>query len=539
MINNVKIFSGGTIDIYDGDINTATFIQSSGAQRVTLYTRETVDSGDSSVFVRPYHTLVEASDCITNVCMLDNRSIKILIAMYPSAPKYVLVRLAPRIEWLLGALGLIRRLIFGLVHIQGITSIKTKNGKKTLWLVLEQSGTAVHRIPVLPISVGIPGFLSWLKSEKISYVVLRFYEKLPELHREAGDLDILVSDIDKPKVEQFLKKHEDKSRNFLEDIRVGLHSVSGEPGLIPYYPPPLAREMLDRSVDGPAGSRIPSPEDALRSLIYHALYHAKKGYSSGIPSSLSTHIDKYPENDYAGAIAKMAESLSVKVGNNMEELDEYMAQEGWRPKLDTLAKIAETNAWVRDRFFNERNHDVAGLAVFVLREWVRDHGLIEDIIKYFDTQGYTVVRTKSLTGKEQENAANILRGGTWGTNNDGSTDGWLPSEVVVVIDRACAKLPPTYAVGFEKFRIRKLKEEMRQKFDTNGLSSMHSTDNSRESWEYIEVCFPDDVSVIREEVMSYMSPSMFAAWRHVLNPSYLKHSLKHSLRGYIIRNFLS
>lgn len=539
MIKHEKIFNEGTIDIYDGDINMAGALGDYDVQRVTLYTQKKAESKRSSVFVRPYDTLVEASDCIANVCMLDNKAIKILIAMYPSAPKYVLIRLAPRLSWLLGFFGLLRRLIFRLVRIQGIISIKGLDGKKTRWVVLEQSGTAVHKIPILPKSVGIPGFLKWLKDEKISYIVLRFYEKLPKLHREAGDLDMLVSDEDNPKVDEFLKKHEDKKRNFVEDVRIGLHSVSGEPGLIPYYPPPLARQMLASAVDGPAGSRVPSPEDYLKSLIYHSLYHSKKGYSSGIPSTISEHTDKHPENDYFGTITKMANDLSIEVGKTMEDFDEYMAKEGWRPKLDTLAKIAETNAWVRDRFFGVGNGEVGGLGVFVLREWVRDRGLVAEVLKFFDSQGYTVVRTKSLEGEEQEKVANVLRGGTWGTNEDGSTDGWLPAEVVVVIDRACAKLPSTYAAGFEKFRIRKLKEEMRQKFNTDGLSAVHSTDNSRESWEYIEVCFPEEVDEMKEEIKSHMKPSVFAAWKHVLQPSYLKHSAKHSLRGFIIRKFLS
>lgn len=539
MIDHTKIFRGGTIDIYDGDIDTAISVQqNSDTQRVTLYTKKNINR-EGEVFVRPYHTLVEASDCITTVCMLDNRAVKLLMAMYPSAPKYVFVRFAPRLEWLIGFPGLIRRAIFGLVKIKGLAKIEGENNKKTLWLVLEQSGTDVHRIPILPKSVGVKGFLDWLKKERVSYVILRFYEKLPKLHREAGDLDMLVSDQDRSKVEEFLKKHEEKERDFVEDVRVGLHSVSGEPGLIPYYPPPLAKSMLKNSVDGPAESKIPSPEDSLHSFIYHVLYHAKKGYSSGIPSTLSTHIDKYPENDYAGEISKMAKSVSVDVGETMEEMDEYMASVGWRPKLDTLAKIAETNAWVRDRFFSSKNNEVVGLSVFVLREWMKDRGLIEEALKYFDTQGFTVIRNKTLDEELQKTAANILRGGTWGTNADGSTDGWLPSEVVVVIDRACAKLPPSYASGFEIFRTRQLKEAMRNRFDTDGYSSMHSTDNSNESWEYIEICFPEEVEKIKEEVKSLMKPSLFETWKHVFRLSYLKHSLKHSLRSFVIRKFLS
>ena len=60
------------------------------------------------------------------------------------------------------------------------------------------------------------------------------------------------------------------------DIRLGLHTVTGEQGSIPYFPPHLAKQILDNATNGPAGSRIPSPEDGLKSFIYHSLYHAKR-----------------------------------------------------------------------------------------------------------------------------------------------------------------------------------------------------------------------------------------------------------------------
>ena len=543
MIDVTHILKGRTVDIYDGTLHTGEAIRSAGASRVSVHRKNAQqDILNGTLVTRPYNSLVEAADCIANVCMLDNRAIKVLVAMYPSTPRYVFVRLAPRLSWLLGFLGLTRRLLGGLVRVRGIATLgDTKHGK-TRWLVLEQTGGATPSIPILPKAVGIATFLRWLKEHKIKYVVLRFYEKLPQLHREAGDLDILVSDSHKDAVEAFLKEQQHLCTDVSEDIRIGLHSVSGNPSSIPYYPPLLARGILEGAVGGPANSLIPAPKDSLLSFIYHTLYHAKKGYTSGIPSKFKKHTDAHPENDYLGEIQRMANEQGIVVGNTMEELDEYLASEGWRPKLDTLAKIAETNAWVQDRFFVgvQKRDPACGLSVFVLREWVlRRDGLVDDVITCIRNEGYNILKTKELDSEEQKNAFENLRGGTWGSDSDGSTDGWKPAFVLVVLDEECVRMPKVYAEGFEKFRIRQLKEVLRTKFDVLGRSSLHSTDNTRESWEYIDICFPECAGEIRKEVKAHAKGWSFMATLRSLSPKYLKHAGKHALRDFMIRYFLT
>ncbi|MCA9366603.1 hypothetical protein KC722_03425, partial [Candidatus Kaiserbacteria bacterium] len=509
---------------------------------VTLYTKDDVgEKGDGSVAVRQYRLLREAADCVAPVCVLDGRSVKLLVAMYPSAPKYVLVRVSLSSAWLLGFFGLIRRALFGLVRIKKLIQIIDETGRKTYWLVLEQTGKSTQAVPVLPSAIGIAGFLRWLAQENIEYVVLRFYEKLPELYREGGDLDLLLSDAGKQKVETYLKENQHLLTETGEDIRLGLLRVSGEPGDIPAYPPPLARQILERSVSGPAGSRIPAPQDALYALIYHCLYHSRKGHACGIPSTLKEETEKYPENDYFGVIKQKAAALGTEVGATMEEMDNHLAQAGWRPKLDTLAKIADTNDWVHQRFFAdaaEHKDALVGLSVFIFREWVLEAGLTEALDDLIRSQGYRILHSKIFTDEEKQTAFENLRGGTWGSDESGNTDGWRPAGALVVVDLKCAKLPPVYAAGFEQYRVRKLKELLRQSLDGGDKSSVHSTDNTRESWEYIEICFPDKLEVIKDEVQAYLKPSRLATITHVLTPRYLKHSLKHSVRNFLIKHFL-
>lgn len=539
MIEIDKLFKDQTIELFDGSEDLATDLVPFATNKATAFFRKRPESKISGIKSAEYSAILEAADCVASICMLNDRAIKVLVAMYPSAPKYVLVRLAPRLAWFLGFFGLLRRIIQGLVKVEGIAALPKRSGRgKTLWLVLEQSGTDVHQIPVIPKSLGIQSFLLWLKQEKINYIVLRFFEALPDLHREAGDLDLLISDEDRPHVLKYLRSVSSQMGEDAGDIRVGLHSVSGEPGMIPYYPPPLAREMLSRAVSGPASSFIPAPKDALFAMMYHVLYHSKKGYSSGIPSNLSKHTDRHPENDYAKLINSMASKLDLNVGRTMEDMDNFLASEGWRPKIDTLAKIAETNAWVRDRFFSSTKSRAEGLAVFVLREWVVRANLVDNFISEITAAGFVVIRRKILNKTEKTYVHDHLRGGTWGSDDDGNTELWQPSEVLVLIDPECASLPSTYASGFEHFRIRKLKEHLREKFD-NLRSSVHSTDNSVESWEYIETCYPDEIKIIKHEITTYSKRSIVSLLKQLLNPNYVKHSLKHSLRSFLIRNFLT
>ena len=540
MVSIKNILQEQSVDVYNSDASIATVLAENGADQVTLYTREKKNvETDKSVVTKPYGALLEAADCIADICILDNDAIKVLVAMYPSAPRYVLVRFAPRLGWIIGSLGLLRRLVLGLVRIDQFATITDQNGKKTRWIVLRQRGMSTNKIPTLPGSIGIPKFLEWLRDEKINYVVLRFYEKLPKLYRDAGDIDILLSNEDKEKVNNYLNQNKHLLTSVTKDIRLGLHSVSGDKGSIPYYPPPLARQILENAIEGPAGSRIPCAEDALKSFIYHALYHAKKGYAAGIPSQFKKHTEQNPENNYAGVINEMAKPLGLSLGETMEDLDDYLSIEGWRPKLDTLSKLGETNAWVYDRFFAMGQGGPVGLAVFMLREWVHEQGLSDQVIEIIKDNGFKILRQKVLSHDEKKLASEILRGGSWGENLDGTTTGWLPAVAIVVVDMKCVRMPPAYAKGYEHFKIRNLKNIIRDKFDKEDIGSVHSTDNSHESWEYIDICFKGEGGAIKSEFESLAQVSIFSKLAQFFSPTYLKHSLRYSLRESLIRRFLS
>ncbi|MEX0917669.1 MAG: hypothetical protein WDZ93_00780 [Candidatus Paceibacterota bacterium] len=535
-IGKTDLIKDHTVDIYDSSPAIAEAARNLEPRSVTLFTRAAENARLSEdVTVRKHMAASAAALTAADVCMLDGDALKVLAVRYPSDAHYVLARLALRRGWFLGFPGLLRRLILGRVKLGGIVRLCDADRRNSYWLVIHRTKkTTKQERLLLPKSIGIAAFLTWLRSERIQYVVPRFYEQLPELHRDGGDLDLLVADSDVEKVETYLRSHAEQCVGTNADsVPIGMHSVSLSVG-VPYYPPPLARQMLERAVDGPAGSRVPEPTDALNALIYHALYHGK-GYATNIPSTQDGKPENPPENDYGAVIKRKADELGIEVGETMEDLDEYMDTVGWRPKRDTLAKIAEKNAWVRDRFFSDTCHGGTGLTVFMLKERALERGLKEEIVEHLRAGGLTIVRASVLTDEQKRRAADDVRGGNW-AGPEGSAEGLLPAAIVIAVDPECANLPPAYAGEYERVWSKRRKQRLRDLFDSAGEASLvHAADNTAEAWEYIETCFPDEIDTIKGEIEREAHVPLLVRIRRFVSPTYIAHTIKFTTRDFAAR----
>ena len=182
-----------------------------------------------------------------------------------------------------------------------------------------------------------------LHRRNASYVVLRWFEKLPD--GVDGDIDFLVADESLPHFEHLLHSHND-------GIPCDLYSASGMRGYkfagFPYLPPGHAQGILSRRVTIGRSLNVPCPEDHFLSLAYHAIY--QKGLQSGLPTSLrDMNPSLTPRHDYGGVLAELARTLRFSVEINMESLDEFLAARGWRPPAPVMHRLARYNPWLRDR----------------------------------------------------------------------------------------------------------------------------------------------------------------------------------------------
>lgn len=530
-----QLIADHTVDIYDSTTSVAEAVAMHHPRRIRLFTRNGYTHDHDSFIAHEFLSPTAASLTSADVCMLDGHALKVLAVRYPSDAQYILARFAPRRGWILGIPGLVRRVVFGRVRLGGLLRLTDAQGVSTRWIVIHRTKKTVKTPPLmLAKSIGPKMFFEWMRAEGIQYVVPRFYEKLPELHREDGDLDLLIADEDAPRVVEYIRSHADALTGTTADsIPIGLHTITRHDG-VPYYPPPLARKIIENALDGPAGSRIPTPEDALHALIYHALYH-HKGYATNIPTNLPGKPECPPENDYGAIIAAKASELGIAVGATMEAMDDYMARIGWRPKRDTLSKIAQRNAWVRDRFFAGADTGGTGLTVYVLKEFALTRGVMDGIVEHLRNDGLSIIRAAILTDEQKRFAAEHIRGGNW-VDTTGTTTGMLPAAIIIGVDPQCANLPPAYAGEYERVWAKQRKHNLRKIFDEAGASAsvVHAADNSREAWEYIEACFPaDDVEAIRAEVESVARAPWLVRGMRWFSPTYIKTAVMFTVRDFV------
>lgn len=184
--------------------------------------------------------------------------------------------------------------------------------------------------------LSVDEFLSRLTEAGTRYVVLRWFETLPAVE-PGNDIDMLIADEDLPFAESLLTPY----RPFRSTYKVDLYSARGLPrttfGGVPYFPAPLASQVLDGAVLLQGKYRVPSAADHFDSLAFHAVYH--KGEASGLPAASAQE-----RADHGGRIgstlSRLARELSKDVDLSLEGLSRYLDSQGLQPAAETVEPLA-------------------------------------------------------------------------------------------------------------------------------------------------------------------------------------------------------
>ena len=361
----------------------------------------------------------------------------------------------------------------------------------------------------VPHGLGLAGLLARLRDEKLRHVVLRWFESLPKLP-PGEDLDVLVDDDHLPQVLALVESGPGVQP-------CDIYSETGLPRSdyrkMPYYPPRLAKELLDGAVLHQGLCRVPDPKSHLLSLIYHAVYH--KGPSSGISETAElAEGTRAAEHPYPRTIAELASRIGEKVSVTRAGLDAFLEAHNWRPPRDMLLRLGKRNRWIRESLRSEpEGAQDRGLVVFVVREEAMRRDGLEKLVPLLEQSGFSIVKTKLLAGNEQRRVTHNIRGGNWG-RGPWAISGGPPAAVVVAFDpqplplsrKQQKKFPlATNARVLEKGSIRDVFNEGLP--PEQHCNALHSSDNGNEAWEYIALAMPEAAGAIRRHLESWQAES--------------------------------
>jgi hypothetical protein len=330
--------------------------------------------------------------------------------------------------------------------------------------------------------LGVAGLLDEIAG--LRYVVLRWSDTLPEL-APGEDLDLLVADDDLPALEAVLDR-------LPGTIPCDVYTPGGLPGTdrqaMAYYPPRLARRILDRAVVR-NGARVPCAADAFDSLGYHAAFH--KGYLADA------------DHDYGVALKDLAVAAGVEPPGSLDALAALLADRGWAPPLDTLARLGRTNPFAAALHAGAVAADAdtcPGLAVFLVRETAL--GAVAGIRERLVAEGFTILAARPLGPAARERLRDAARGGNWGRGpfpRSGGPPAYLLAAVDVMPLAPSARARSAWP-GLDNERLL-VKEALRDTLnaglpDADRRNALHSSDNAAEALGYLRLALPESVDEI-------------------------------------------
>ena len=251
-------------------------------------------------------------------------------------------------------------------------------------------------------------FFSILKERNVDYVLLRWWEDLPEIP-EGEDMDILIRDEHRHLIND-LVTFVDNGTGLKCDIYTITGSNFGAHKGIPYFQSNLSYHLLESRILF-KGVYVPSPVMYFASLTYHAIFH--KGASSGLEG-----FRTYPSNiehDYTKVLQDQMPFLELEFEPNVLNLFNWLKEQNYAPAEDTLSKLVEIKP---DLAMLQKNlsSDIRGgeLIVYVLRERLIKDKLLNDFMYFLKDQFYfEILDFKYLNTKEKNKCTRHIRGGKW------------------------------------------------------------------------------------------------------------------------------
>jgi len=491
--------------------------------KISVYSKKKLSSAlPENIYEKDiYSDLKDIGWVGVNITVLMNESLTAVLAGYPGKSELVFLRLNRFKYYPVIVLGLLRRLWFK--QVKNITVVYD-NSTKTFWLRL-QNNLRKERATSFSEKLGVDGLIEYMNANNIHYSIPRFYSKLPSLYREGGDLDILVSDADSIKLHKYISNNPGRIPIDVWPCDAPIYNG------ISYYPPKLARKILEASVISECfgSAKVPNDDEALLSFAYHIVFH--KGMQSGLANDF-TNEDIDEKNKYLIELKRLAEKANVKLSYTLESIADFLEENEWVPQKDTIFKISQWNVWVREHY--SKKYQSIGLSTYMIivkKNGIKEFesGVVENIAV---SNGFQVVEKARLSDKDATRVGQTLRGGVWNEHSPSANKfDFYPAAYLIVTD------------SFDRVGgMTLLKSKIRNQIDIDVVppSKIHSTDDAYETSEYLSViekstfeAAKDKVELLSLTAGSSVSAPFFLRYKYKLQD--FQRTLLENITNYITK----
>lgn len=340
----------------------------------------------------------------------------------------------------------------------------------------------------IPDRLGVAGFLDALDDAGADYAVLRWFDELPRLP-EGEDLDLLVADEAVEIVESIIE-------GAVDGTPMDLYSVSGLPGTdykgVAYYPPRLARRILDGAIRRRGRWRAPNPRHHFFSLAHHVVYH--KGEAADL-TPRSSGDERGTSHDYHATLSNLARRLDLELrGVTLDDLDAVLDAHDWDAPADHTEWLSLRNPWLKRKVEYVEDATIhRGLSVFLIRRRAAELGFGPEIVDELRRAGFSILRHHRLTKSETLRLAEQTRGGNWGPGPWPKCGG-PPAEIAVAFDAAPIE-PTSWQQKIHPLLANArllVKSDIRSRLnkrlgDTQKFNMIHSTDHGSQAVDYLRI----------------------------------------------------
>ena len=314
----------------------------------------------------------------------------------------------------------------------------------------------------------------------LDYVLLRGADRIVAGEHK-GDIDLLVSHEALGHLkERFSRRIGTASVDAYTDDGQGGHAYKS----VPYFTPPLAREMLDSAAPGEGGIRLPSPHWRFLAFCYHLMFHGKcvpYGPQQLCPESF-TKPDYHPE------LVKLAGAANRPVPRDIDAMEALLEETGVMPSLDLIGFYSS-----KDEFLKKRYFDCApvkpGLATFFVRDFGGGPAVVDGMRQRL-METFEILVEGGVDDHNRHAIIHGVRGGNW---SDSAAPGGRAEPVHWFVCWDPSPQPPSPRTRRKHPRVDnehiRLKDDLRKDFGGGGtrdLRVIHSSDNSLEAVNHLE-----------------------------------------------------